>query len=158
MRRPAKKAVIWFPSNGSWVNMIAKNDLEKLAQLRIDDAIILLNAGRASSAYYLAGYSVELALKACISKLFQKGVIPDKQFVSSIYTHKFENLISLAGLKPNLDAEIKMNSQFAIFWAIATKWSEESRYELWDTVSAVSLVQAIHDPSNGVLKWVKQHW
>lgn len=46
--------------------MLAKNDLEKLAQIRLEDSLFLLQAGRASSAYYLAGYAVELALKACI--------------------------------------------------------------------------------------------
>jgi hypothetical protein len=46
--------------------MLTKNDLESLVQVRLDDAIFLLQANHSSSAYYLAGYAVELALKACI--------------------------------------------------------------------------------------------
>ena len=42
--------------------MMTKGDLEKLALLRLEDAIFLLQATRFSSAYYLAGYAVELAL------------------------------------------------------------------------------------------------
>ncbi len=51
--------------------MLTKADLEALAETRLEDSIFLLQAGRSSSAYYLAGYAVELALKACIAKSFQ---------------------------------------------------------------------------------------
>ncbi|MBT4199398.1 hypothetical protein [Desulfobacula sp.] len=47
--------------------MLAKNDLKTLSQARIEDAIVLYKAGKFSSAYYLAGYSIELAIKVCIS-------------------------------------------------------------------------------------------
>lgn len=67
--------------------MLTKTDLETLAQVRLDDSLFLLQAGRSSSAYYLAGYAVELALKACISKLIQTNVIPEKAFINAIYTH-----------------------------------------------------------------------
>ena len=54
-------------------------DLQKLAEDRIADAAALLNAGRWSAAYYLAGYAVECALKACIAKQTQAGDFPDKR-------------------------------------------------------------------------------
>jgi HEPN domain-containing protein len=57
--------------------MLTKNDLETLAQIRLDDATFLLAHGRASSVYYLAGYAIELSLKACISKLLRADAIPD---------------------------------------------------------------------------------
>ena len=43
-------------------------DLQDLAELRIKEARILLDAGSYPGAFYLAGYSVECALKACIAK------------------------------------------------------------------------------------------
>ena len=64
--------------------MLTKADLEALATTRLEDAQILLQAQRASSAYYLAGYAIELALKACIAKSFLPNVIPDKAFVTEI--------------------------------------------------------------------------
>ena len=67
--------------------MLTRHDLQQLARLRLDDALFLQQVGRSSSAYYLAGYAVELALKACIAKLFQPDVIPDRAFVNAIYTH-----------------------------------------------------------------------
>jgi HEPN domain-containing protein len=138
--------------------MLTKVDLEKLAQLRLDDAKLLLNSGRASSAYYLAGYAVELGLKVCISKQMQADVIPDKRFIQDIYTHDLASLLGLAGLRPQFEADGKANSQLTAAWAIVTKWNEASRYEFWDSVSAALLVNAVGDPINGVFQWVKKHW
>ena len=138
--------------------MITKNDLEKLAQVRLDDAILLQHAGRSSSAYYLAGYAVELALKACISKLFQHNVIPDKAFVDAIYTHKLDNLLSTTGLAVKFKADCETDHLLAAYWGVASQWRETSRYEFWDPISAGSMLQAVHEPKHGVFQWVKQHW
>ena len=138
--------------------MLTKIDLEKLAVLRLDDAIFLQKASRCSSAYYLAGYSLELAIKACIAKLVQTNVIPDKAFVNAIYSHRLDNLLSVAGLKPYFDEDMRVNATLAAHWAIANNWSEESRYAFWDPFAAGSLLQAIADPTNGVFQWVRRHW
>ncbi len=138
--------------------MLTKADLQKLAAIRLDDALHLLQTNRASSAYYLSGYAVELALKACIATLIQPNVIPDKAFINAIYTHKLETLLSIAGLLPQLQADTKADAQFAAYWAIATKWTEESRYEFWDPISAATMLQAVNDPVHGVFQWVKKHW
>lgn len=66
--------------------------------MRLDDAVLLWQNHKASSAYYLAGYAVELGLKAVICKLFQPDAIPDKAFVNAIYTHQFSQLLNVAGL------------------------------------------------------------
>ena len=138
--------------------MLTKNDLERLAQVRLEDALFLLQANRSSSAYYLAGYAVELALKACISKLMQPNMIPDKAFINAIYIHKLDSLLSTAGLRPQFDADTKVDPQFAAYWAIVNNWSEESRYEFWDPISAATLLQAVNEPNHGVFQWVKKHW
>lgn len=138
--------------------MLTRAGLQQLAQIRFDDAVLLLKSGRASSAYYLAGYAAELALKACISKLMQANTIPDKAFINAIYVHKLENLLSTSGLKPQFDKDCKADSALAANWGIANNWSEESRYEVWDPISAATLLQAIGDPAHGVLQWVKRHW
>ncbi|HSP16066.1 MAG TPA: DNA-binding protein [Thermoanaerobaculia bacterium] len=132
--------------------------MKRLAQLRLEDAVFLFQATRYSSAYYLAGYSGELALKACIAKLVQPDSIPNLSFVKAIYTHRFESLLSTAGLKPEFDAAAKVDPQLAAHWAIANNWSEDSRYEFWDQIATGSLVSAIADPAHGVFEWVKQHW
>jgi hypothetical protein len=138
--------------------MLTKIDLQKLAQVRLDDAILLLQNNRSSSAYYLGGYAVELALKACISKLFQPNVIPDKAFVDAVYTHKLDNLLSTAGLSVKFKADCTADHLLAAYWGVASQWRETSRYEMWDPMSAAALLQAIHEPSHGVFQWVKQQW
>ncbi len=138
--------------------MLTKADLEALAQTRLEDAVLLLQSGRPSSAYYLAGYAVELALKACIAKAFQPNVIPDKAFVNEIYVHSLEKLLSTAGLLTLFSADSKADPQLAAAWGIASKWTESSRYSLWDSVSASNLIGAIGDPQHGVFQWVKKHW
>jgi HEPN domain-containing protein len=41
-------------------------ELQQMAEVRIKDAKALLDAGRWEFAYYVAGYSVECALKPCV--------------------------------------------------------------------------------------------
>ena len=138
--------------------MLTKADLEALASTRLEDATFLFKAGRSSSAYYLAGYAVELALKACIAKSFQPDAIPDKAFVLEIYTHSLEKLLGTAGLTAQFGADSKADPQLAAAWGIASKWTESSRYSLWDSSATESLIDAIADQQHGVFQWVKKHW
>jgi HEPN domain-containing protein len=75
-----------------------RTDLRAMAQAKLDDAVLLLQNGRFSNAYYLAGYAVELALKACIAAQFVADVIPDKSLVNAIYRHTLKDLVGTAGL------------------------------------------------------------
>ena len=138
--------------------MLAKKDLKVLSQTRIDDATLLYQAGRFSSAYYLAGYAIELAIKVCISRFFQAGVIPDKKLVNATYTHDLETLINIAGLKPILQTQLKKDAQFSTYWGIVCQWNEQSRYCMTDSMPAAHLIESINDPEHGVLQWLKQHW
>ena len=63
---------------------IAKADFQKLADMRIREAKALLDAKEWDGAYYLAGYAVECALKACIIKrLNSSDLWPEKSFVEN---------------------------------------------------------------------------
>ena len=66
---------------------VAKGELETLAQEKLDDAAALIADGRWTNGYYLAGYAVELALKACIAKSFKAITLPDKDLVNATYSH-----------------------------------------------------------------------
>src|SRR5437016_14595636 len=102
--------------------MLSKADLEALASARLQDAVLLLQNGRSSSAYYLAGYAVEFALKACIAKAFQSNTIPDKAFVAAIHTHKLSDLLNTAGLLLQFRADSQADPEFAAAWVIASNW------------------------------------
>lgn len=43
-------------------------DLQNLALARLEEVEVLLNNHKYSGAYYLSGYVIECALKACIAK------------------------------------------------------------------------------------------
>src|SRR4051812_24306839 len=131
---------------------VSKDSLERLSEVRLQEAKFLLDNQKYSGAYYIAGYSVELAIKACITKNFRTNVLPDKSFVTKIYIHDLEKLIGLSGLKDKFDAEKNANQNLKINWATVQGWSEEARYFEWDAISATTLYNAIADQQNGVLQ------
>ena len=135
-----------------------KSEFEALAQAKIDDAVLLLQSGRPSNAYYLAGYSIEFAIKACIASQFRAEDIPDVKLVRDVYTHNLVTLIGLAGLKQLLERQIAANTGFAANWGIVKDWAEGSRYESWTIGDAQYLISAIIHPTDGVLPWIKNHW
>jgi HEPN domain-containing protein len=68
-------------------------------------------AGEYSGAYYLAGYAVECALKACFAKGVKRYDFPDKDRAGKIFTHKLAELARLAKLDTDLAAATKANSK-----------------------------------------------
>ncbi|HCC57522.1 MAG TPA: hypothetical protein DEQ47_09700 [Solibacterales bacterium] len=67
--------------------------LQQLAELRLKDAEALLAAGQWDGAYYLPGYCIECALKACAAKQFRLHEVPEKSLVNAFYTHDFDKLV-----------------------------------------------------------------
>src|SRR5260370_12548813 len=105
-------------------------ELQKLAELRIKEAHILLTAASYPGAFYLAGYAIECALKSCIAKQTKEHDFPDKDEVNKSYTHNLDVLVRLAKLKDQLDYDMKSNKQFDAYWACVVDWEEGQRYEL----------------------------
>jgi hypothetical protein len=135
-----------------------RTELQALAQAKLDDAMILFAAGRASNAYYLSGYAVELGLKACIAAQISAETIPDKAFIKKILDHQFNVLVGLAGLQGALKEAQDKDVAFAANWAIASEWSPDCRYETKDKMSTQLMLVAIGDPKAGVLQWIRAHW
>jgi|SRR5216684_1421269 HEPN domain-containing protein len=134
-------------------------DLQQLAELRIKEARILLDAGSFPGAYYLAGYSVECALKACIAKQTKEYDFPNLRIVKDSWTHDLERLLNLAELKDTLENDKKSNKNLDTFWAMVVNWKEEKRYDLdVKPEEAKNLYDAISDPVDGVLQWLKKWW
>ena len=136
-----------------------RNDLQALADLRVDDALMLVGAGRFSAAYYLLGYAVECALKACVTKQIKQYDFPDKQLVLDSYTHNLENLLRISGVKPQFDMRIKADKSFEVNWTTVKDWTEAARYD--NNVpenKARDLLNAVTDPQSGILTWLKTLW
>lgn len=134
------------------------SDLQALAQMRFEDASLLLEAGRYGAAYYLAGYSVECALKARIVTQFRSHVIPNRKLVNDIYTHDLSKLLSLAGLMEQHRSAVAASANFSANWSFVVEWDEGSRYDLGDPFSAHRMIAAVGDEANGILPWLKQNW
>jgi hypothetical protein len=59
-----------------------RTQLRQLAGLRLRDAGALLAARPWAAAYYLLGYCIECALKACVAKQFLQCEVPGKKLVN----------------------------------------------------------------------------
>ncbi len=135
-------------------------DLQQLAELRIAEAEALLTspAPLADGAYYLAGYAVECALKACIAKGYGPEEWPEKGFVQDCHTHEILKLVKLAALDSAMTADVAANSNLGKNWNVVKDWSERSRYERHSHSKAQDLFEAITHQADGVLPWIRNHW
>ena len=59
-------------------------DLQKLSRLRVREAKVLLDNKCYEGAYYLLGYAVECALKACIARQTKAFDFPDRKLINDI--------------------------------------------------------------------------
>jgi HEPN domain-containing protein len=140
---------------------VTRAEWRRTAEARVRDAAALVKARRWSAAYYLAGYAVEGGLKACVVAYLKRniGVIfRDRRFSEKCWTHDFDELFKLAGLKAEWDADIDTNRDLRKNWLIVENWKETARYQRKSRSDAEGLLQAITDPANGVLPWIKNHW
>lgn len=137
---------------------LKKAVLEKLAQTKADDAILLFQHERYSNAFYLGGYAIEFALKACIAGRIEENTIPDKKFISSIFVHDLGTLMGVAGLQSELKEQENRNDIFHANWGIVSKWSEQRRYDVADRSTTQFFLEAIINPNHGVLPWIKRYW
>ncbi|MCA9233155.1 MAG: HEPN domain-containing protein [Planctomycetales bacterium] len=133
--------------------------LKQLSTVRRREAAALIRQKHYDGAYYLLGYSVECALKACIAKQTKKLDFPDKQFVQSAYTHNLEKLLGLSGLEQKFKADFSKNKVLEVNWATVKDWSEASRYEVGITSKqARDMYSACTSRKNGVLTWIRDKW
>jgi HEPN domain-containing protein len=136
----------------------SKAELEAVANVKFEDAVILFQNGRHSNAFYLAGYAIECALKACIAKQVAPLTIPDRKFVQAIYTHNYTDLVGLAGLRGELKTKQNEDQLFQANWALASEWSPDMRYESIDKSMANLMLIAVGDADHGVLPWIRTYW
>jgi len=136
---------------------IYRRDFRTLAELRVKEARSLLKSRRQLGAYYLAGYSVECAPKACIAKQRKRFEFPPKRKrVDKMYSHDLDALLDVAGLGAELKKEIAANPAFAANWATVKDWNADSKYKTSGS-NGKDLYNAITGP-NGVLPWIRLRW
>jgi HEPN domain-containing protein len=134
-------------------------DFRQLAQCRLEEAEVLFKSRKFSGAYYLAGYSIECALKARIARQTkQHDFPPEPNLVREIYSHDLEQLLKKAKLLEIFDREKARDAQLRAYWNTIKDWTVNSRYQLQSQKKARDIVKAVSDPRHGVLRCIKRFW
>jgi HEPN domain-containing protein len=134
-----------------------RTDLQKLSSIRSLEAQSLFASGFFSGSYYLAGYAVECALKACIAKLTAQDDFPDKDRVTKSYTHNLHTLLVIAKLDKNLEADSINDPNLGLNWITALRWNESKRYEIISRSDAQEMMQSLVG-HGGLVSWIVQYW
>jgi hypothetical protein len=131
----------------------------ELALLRLREAQVLFDNRLYSGAYYLGGYAIECALKACICRKTKRGEFPlDRKSLEFVYTHDLQKLVKGAELEIALDSTSKTDRTFNTSWAVLNEWSEEARYQRHSRKETQELLRAISDPDHGIMQWLQNYW
>src|SRR2546421_12971163 len=134
-------------------------DFQALAELRIKESEILIDHKCFDGAYYLLGYAIECAFKACItSRTKEFDFPPDRKTIEAIYKHNPTELLKASGLEGKHRDEREANPAFDDNWKIVEVWSEQSRYQIGKSEQEVEDFQAAVVGNEGVFTWLKRYW
>ena len=141
-------------------NMDNPTIIRQIAQQRIEEAECLFANGHFDGAYYLAGYALELTLKAKICDCLR---VPNfyKQHITgelskAFKTHKIDNLLLFTGLHETLNTEKQTNPVLLTTWSVVTCWNENSRYNninTCDNSKSEDFISAI----KYIITWINTH-
>lgn len=136
-------------------------ELQNLADLRINEAAKLQESNFPDGAFYLAGYAVELYLKAKICETidvpnFYDIHVPKSDLSKTFLIHNLDRLVLLSGLYTKFETEKEINSDLAQHWAKVSAWSEKSRYNTPYSKSDIQALEFI-ESSKIIIEWIKTH-
>lgn len=133
-------------------------DFKDLAIKRIIEAEILLKNNQFSGAYYLAGYSIELALKACYCKSVpEKSFPPKKDVYDKLYKHDLGGLLVVSGILTQFNENLEKSDMYKVNWETVKDWNEQSRYAVMLEKDARPIIEAITG-KDGILGLIKTLW
>ena len=144
--------------------------IRNLSELRLAEAGILAQHNKPDGAFYLAGYSVELALKAKVAERLGLPGLFDEQNTTQqftglnelrrlVKTHNLTLLLVVGGLRPAFDQKRTTEVAFATASNWLNEWNEGLRYRSPGTVTKAGVEHflAILEGPIGLLQWIKQH-
>lgn len=152
--------------------MTNPEEIRKLARQRLQEAEILYKNGMCDGAFYLAGYSVELMLKAKICErlgipnLFDetnadtnsiKGIGEIRKILK---THNLFTLLIFSGLKVKFDNDKAINKDMAKANSLLfNAWDENGRYKPCGHMKDEDVEKLINllSGTNGMLSWIEQN-
>ena len=122
-------------------NVLPVSELDRIAEARLEDAKVLLAAGRYDGATYLCGYAVEVALKARICRTLNWSEFPSTggefQPYKTFQTHELEVLLRLSG------QESRVKQEHFVLWNAVIVWRVESRYSIIGKVQKADAEQML---------------
>lgn len=121
------------------------------------EAKLLLDGSEWSGAYYIVGYAIECAFKACFTKDLLAYHMPDKETLKG-FTHDIGDLEKIANLTGPRALNAQADPAFELNWKVVTNWNESSRYAIWTETQARELYEAVTNANNGVLPWLRTFW
>lgn len=156
--------------------MTNPEEIRKIAWIRVEEALCLCEADLLDGAFYLAGYSVELMLKAKICDRFgipnlfneqdgdtaeQKQNLKIAEVRKAVKVHNLFQLLVYSGLKAKFDQDKSTNrSIMKTNSLLFGKWDENCRYLPVGTMKSQSdmrsLLNALKNP-DGLLRWIETH-
>lgn len=152
--------------------MTNPQEIRNLADQRLKEARILYENGMYDGAFYLAGYSVELNLKA---KICEKLGIPNLfdeanketnsikgigEIRKTLKTHNLFILLIFSGLKAKFDLDKSNNNNLAkVNSLLFNAWDENARYKPCGYMVREDVKKLINllSGTNGILKWIVQN-
>ena len=140
-------------------------EIKMLAEQGLEEAKVLLENKLNEGALYLAGYCIELLMKARITiileipNLFNEDFSP-REFRKPFYIHDLKYLLIFAGLKTRLD-DVKASSGhvYKNWCLIEETWNEHCRYKNCGdckTEDVKNFIFAIEDQTNGLKQWIEK--
>ena len=142
--------------------MPTRRELKKIARTRLKEAKALFEKGLYDGSCYLAGYVVELALKAQICRTLNIDEYPDSgEFSRFFKTHNLDHLLKLSGLEKKFYEAKNQNPDLETNWSLVTTWSEQLRYNPIGTSNrqnTINLINALENRNHGVFTWIKKRW
>ena len=158
-------------------------EIKQLADLRLEEADILCQAGKYNGAFYLAGYSIELILKAKLCENFDVKNLFDfsnravsfdlelfdnsqyiKDIRTNLKTHDIIVLLKFSGLYPKFkrissSKPVLFKTIGLLFDPDSKKcfWSEQLRYEFSsrNPENVEELIRLLKEPNEGLLHWIE---
>lgn len=152
--------------------MTSPQEIRKLAKQRLEEAEILFKAGKCDGAFYLAGYSVELTLKAkiCdrlgIPNLFDEtdptsnSIAGIGEIRKALKTHNLFILLIFSGLKDQFNKDKATNIHLAIANSLLFRsWNENARYKPCGHMANKDVEKMITllSEDNGFLSWIENN-
>ena len=143
--------------------MNTPKSIQILAEARIIEAENLCSIGHYDLAYYVAGYAIELFLKAKIATLLnipnfydfgnREKFVNEDNLTKPYKVHNFEQLLILSGLFLE-HKNLLLDNKYRSYWSKLALWKEDIRYSFGKGENDVTeFINCVKNYST----WIKQY-